>query len=88
MTNRASGPHSWVLDDSVKDSPTEQILRRCEGSYDEINSRLCKAIAAMQAANDGDALLLLEQMMLTSIRDIRNYFTSKPIEVQPDAVKQ
>ena len=83
MTNRANGPHSWVLDKSVKDNDAERILARCEAEYEEIISRLCRAIGDMQKRRDIDAAVLLQKLMVLAVNDTTDFIKAQAV-VMPD----
>jgi hypothetical protein len=88
MTIRGDGPTVWILDGSATQGAVEMILGRCEAEYEEIFSRLCKAIAEMQRRGDGDAMRLMSKMMQVAVNDITDHFKSKPVEVVKDATVQ
>ena len=81
MTARMTGPCSWVLDQPAANNEAEKICARCEADYDDVFSRLAKAIGQMQARGDGDGLLLIQKMMVLAVNEIQNYFAAKPIQI-------
>jgi hypothetical protein len=85
MTIRGDGPTGWVLDGSAMSNEAERICARCDAEYQEIFSRLCRAIAEMQRRGDGDAMRLMSKLMQVAVNDITDHFKSKPVEIRKDA---
>ena len=74
----------WILDNSVRNSAVEDVLRRVEGDYDGVCEHLSRSIYQMQVRGDGDAMLLIQKLMMLAVNDISGYFGTQPVAVVGD----